>query len=235
MIVGRAMIVSGRRPIVVPVPLVTIVTIAEAVVIAVAIPVVPAHAIPVAVVIAAVIAVSVAMAVAVVISVAAILGQIAVQLRAICSQAAFIIADALLVAGNFAAFFALADPAVAVFLPQAITVAERLELAPLVPDLLEPVDALRQLLAVDAVVRPAADDLAKPLAEGAAAGQVLDRPPQPVDFLTERRPHRWLLATDRRGKRQTGRDCCQDADHSVLLCGDNGGATTGSGRGTDFH
>jgi hypothetical protein len=56
-----------------------------------------------------------------------------------------------------------------------------------VSGLLEPVDALRQLGTVDAVPRPAADDLPETLAKGAALGQVLKRAAKATEVLPDLR------------------------------------------------
>jgi hypothetical protein len=177
-ITGAVMIpVAATIPVVIPVA------------IAVPILIVPAHVIPIAVMIATVIPVCVAVAITVAVAIAAIFGKVAVQVRALLVQASFLTPLVMLVAGKLAALVAaLAHPAVALFLPNSIAVAEGAELIRIVvAGLLEPVDALRQLLAVDAVVRPAADDLAESPAEGAAAGLILGRPPQPIEFLAKLR------------------------------------------------
>jgi hypothetical protein len=207
-IAGRTVLVLGGGQLVVPAPQVIpimVIPIAGAVVIpvAVAIPImipvpillVPAQVIPIAVMVATVIPVSVTLAprpsplATVPLPVMAIFGKVAVQVRALLVQAPFFVVKAMLVAGKLTAFFTtLTNPAVALFLPDAIAVADGAELIRVVvAHLLEPVDSLGQLLAVDAVVCPAADDLTKSPAEGAAAGLILGRPPQPIEFLAKLR------------------------------------------------
>jgi hypothetical protein len=220
-------VVLGRRAIMVLGQLV--------VVLSVLVPVPIAGAIVIAVAVAAVIAVMlrqvipVAIPVPVVVSVRfAVPAAIAVPVAvAVCFAlpTAIAVPVPVVVAVRFALLAAIPVPVPIVAMSGKVVVQILAPVAvPRLADLLERMDALRQLGAVDAVPRPAAYDLAEPLAECAVAGQVLELPSQAVEFLPDLStrtqgpagPRGWIVRTDGAAEGQANRDCCHVAIHGVL-------------------